>query len=98
MSESSTQREQHLISAYTSGRAVGDSLVECFRPEGLEHLTGLPDSMGLIADTINQQPDDAAGSACMHGIVNSFVRELIRLNKLAHEQEGEIARLRGGLH
>ena len=97
MSESSPQRE-HLISAYTSGRAVGDSLVECFRPEGLEHLTGLPDSMGLIADTINQQPDNETGSACLYGVVNSFTRELIRLNKLAHEQEGEIARLKGEVH
>jgi len=92
------EMEKRLSRAYMDGRAAGDALVECYRPEGLEHLTGLPDSMGLIADAINQQEDDAAGSACFYGVVNSFTRELIRLNKLAFEQEREIARLRGEVH
>jgi len=92
------ETEKRLSRAYMDGRATGDALVECYRPEGLEHLTGLPDSMGLIADAINQQQDDATGSACLYGVVNAFTRELIRLNKLAFEQEREIARLRGEVH
>ena len=98
MRQVNPETEARLASAYVDGRAACDALVQCYRPEGVEHLTGLPDSMGLIAEAINQQQDDATGSACLYGVVNSFTRELIRLNKLAHQQEGEIARLRGEVH
>lgn len=87
-----------LAEAYTDGRIVGDQLVACLRPEGLEHINGLPDFMGAVANAINQQPNDRTGSACMHGIVNSFVRELIHLNRKAYNQERELRVLKDELH
>jgi hypothetical protein len=90
-----TKAGAELAHAYTDGRIVGDALVQCFRPEGLEHIEGLPDYMGMIADAINQQPDDRTGSACLHGVVSSFVKELIYLNKKAFNQAAELRHLKG---
>jgi hypothetical protein len=90
-----TQAGAELAHAYTEGRITGDALVQCFRPEGLEHVSGLPDYMGAIADAINQQPDDRTGSACLHGIMSSFVKELIYLNKKSWDQGKELRHLKG---
>lgn len=83
-----------IAAAYTDGRIVGDSLVECFRPEGIEHLSGLPDYMGLIAEAINEHKNDANRSACLHGTFSSFVRELIRLNRANYKQDQELKKLK----